>query len=44
MGENNKTICQVGCLMTSISMALNGWNITIGSKKSNPETLNEWLR
>lgn len=39
-----KTICQVGCLMSSVSMALHGHNITIEGKESNPDTLNHWLR
>jgi len=49
MGENGKTICSVGCLMSSISEALYGWNITIpgfevGKDDSTPDTLNTWLR
>ena len=38
------TICEVGCLMTSISMAINGWGISIDGNASNPGTLNTWLR
>ena len=30
------TICDVGCLMTSVSMALNGKNIVINGNASNP--------
>jgi len=44
MGQNNETVCQVGCLMSSISEALNGHNITISDHESNPETLNQFLR
>eukprot|EP00042_Codosiga_hollandica_P033425 m.222825 g.222825 ORF g.222825 m.222825 type:complete len:360 (+) comp54184_c0_seq1:109-1188(+) len=39
-----QTICQVGCLMSSISMSLGGYNITISGQTSNPGTLNTWLR
>jgi hypothetical protein len=38
------TICKVGCLMSSVSMALNGHNILIDGQLSNPHTLNQWLR
>ena len=40
----NKTICQVGCLISSVSMALNSRNLTIDGQDSNPGTLNAWLR
>jgi len=39
-----KTICQVGCLMSSVSMALNGWNISIDGVESDPAVLNQWLQ
>lgn len=40
-----KTVCAVGCLMSSTSMALNGNGIEIDdSKPANPGTLNAWLR
>ena len=39
-----KTVCQVGCLMSSISMGLHGWDLNIGGEPSNPGTLNEWLK
>lgn len=39
-----KTICQVGCLMSSISMALNGHHLMIQQKVSDPDTLNSWLK
>jgi hypothetical protein len=42
--EPPETICDVGCLMSSISMAINGWNISISGQTSDPATLNEWLR
>ena len=46
MGTNDKTICSVGCLMSSIAEAIYGWNITIppSDVDSNPGTLNTWLR
>ena len=45
----NKTICDVGCLMSSTAMALVGCDIPIidGERKdivSTPKTLNQWLR
>ena len=40
-----KTICAVGCLMSSTSMALNGNGININSSTPvNPGSLNTWLR
>ena len=38
------TVCKVGCLMSSISSALFGKNISIAGQPSNPGTLNAWLR
>ncbi len=38
MGTSSKTICQIGCLMSSASMALAGTG-----KSYNPGTLNKWL-
>lgn len=40
----HKTVCAVGCLMSSISMALNGHGISIAGQPSNPGTLNAWLK
>mmetsp|Transcript_10832 Transcript_10832/g.12267 ORF Transcript_10832/g.12267 Transcript_10832/m.12267 type:complete len:204 (-) Transcript_10832:32-643(-) len=40
----SKTICQVGCLMSSMSMALNGLGKTIDGAAANPQTLNAWLK
>ena len=31
-----KTICEVGCLMTSVSEGLNGYNITIDGAVADP--------
>lgn len=44
MGTNGQTICAVGCLMNSISSALAGTNILIGSATVTPAVLNQWLR
>lgn len=47
---NTKTVCQVGCLMSSTSMGLSGSGILIPSpdvatiNASDPHTLNQWLR
>lgn len=38
------TICAVGCLMSSTSMALAGRSIQVAGQTSNPGTLNAWLR
>ncbi|KYQ91756.1 hypothetical protein DLAC_07544 [Tieghemostelium lacteum] len=38
------TICEVGCLMSSTSMAMGGKGITIDTNTSNPSTFNYWLR
>eukprot|EP01119_Soliformovum_irregulare_P002135 TRINITY_DN1223_c0_g1_i1.p1 TRINITY_DN1223_c0_g1~~TRINITY_DN1223_c0_g1_i1.p1 ORF type:complete len:251 (-),score=40.17 TRINITY_DN1223_c0_g1_i1:101-853(-) len=37
------TICEVGCLMSSVSMALNGKKIAIDQQAADPATLNKWL-
>ena len=39
LGTSSKTICQAGCAISSVSMALSG----IG-KSFNPKTLNQWLK
>ena len=39
----NETVCQVGCLMSSTSMALAGHGIDVDALSSNPGTLNNWL-
>lgn len=38
------TVCKVGCLMSSTSMALAGHGIDVNGSAANPGTLNEWLR
>lgn len=42
MGD--KTVCAVGCLMSSTSSGIGGTGIEIGNATSNPGTLNEWLK
>lgn len=46
MGSNGDTICQVGCLMSSISMSLAGNAITIPPNRvdSTPLTVDRWLQ
>eukprot|EP00817_Percolomonadidae_sp_ATCC50343_P001757 CAMPEP_0117425840 /NCGR_PEP_ID=MMETSP0758-20121206/6062_1 /TAXON_ID=63605 /ORGANISM="Percolomonas cosmopolitus, Strain AE-1 (ATCC 50343)" /LENGTH=284 /DNA_ID=CAMNT_0005210627 /DNA_START=210 /DNA_END=1065 /DNA_ORIENTATION=- len=39
----SKTICAIGCLMSSVSMGLNGHNRKINGQASNPATLNSYL-
>ena len=38
---NTTTICKDGCLMSSVSMFMNG--LLIDGKEANPSTLNAWL-
>jgi hypothetical protein len=44
MGGDGHTICDVGCLVCSIAMAMHGFHITIEGAESNPQTLNHWLQ
>ena len=39
LGTSSKTICQAGCLMSSVAMALKGHGVS-----ENPHTLNIWLK
>eukprot|EP01039_Chlorochromonas_danica_P010649 gene10649-11808_t len=41
---DTKTICQVGCLMSSTAMGLAGTNILIQNISSTPQTFNQWLK
>lgn len=41
---DNLTLCDVGCLETSTSMALAFNNISIGGDPADPATFNAWLR
>jgi hypothetical protein len=38
------TICDEGCLMSSVSMSLNGFNILVGNTTADPAVLNAWLQ
>mmetsp|Transcript_10849 Transcript_10849/g.10762 ORF Transcript_10849/g.10762 Transcript_10849/m.10762 type:complete len:147 (+) Transcript_10849:186-626(+) len=40
----SKTVCQVGCLMSSMSMALAGLGKKISGQTVNPGNFNDWLR
>jgi hypothetical protein len=40
---SSSTICAVGCLMSSVSMAMAGLGKTINGQGSNPGTLNQYL-
>ncbi|KAM9968152.1 hypothetical protein ACTFIW_002588 [Dictyostelium discoideum] len=40
----NQTICDVGCLMSSCSMAIAGRGITLNNVVSTPGSLNSWLQ
>ncbi|KAF2074487.1 hypothetical protein CYY_004192 [Polysphondylium violaceum] len=40
----NETICDVGCLMSSISMSIAGRELSINGQLSTPATLNAWLK
>eukprot|EP01092_Planopodium_desertum_P010348 TRINITY_DN4582_c0_g1_i2.p1 TRINITY_DN4582_c0_g1~~TRINITY_DN4582_c0_g1_i2.p1 ORF type:complete len:113 (-),score=18.45 TRINITY_DN4582_c0_g1_i2:233-571(-) len=47
MGGNNPeydTVCDQGCAMSSLSMALNGKGYNISGQTSNPGALNAWLK
>lgn len=39
-----QTVCAVGCLMSSTSMALNGHDIKVAGNAANPGVLNTWLK
>jgi len=39
-----KTICDVGCLMSSTAMGIAGVEVPIEGADSNPDTLNVWLK
>ncbi len=41
-GERS-TICGEGCAMTSVTMALAGWGITVNGSVVNPGSMNAWL-
>mmetsp|Transcript_20040 Transcript_20040/g.23235 ORF Transcript_20040/g.23235 Transcript_20040/m.23235 type:complete len:207 (-) Transcript_20040:37-657(-) len=41
---STKTICQVGCLMSSVSMILKSRGKSVAGATANPDTLNSWLK
>jgi hypothetical protein len=41
---STKTVCKVGCLMSSVSMALNGLGKSVNGQSANPGTLNAYLK
>ncbi|KAL4426791.1 hypothetical protein ABPG74_006588 [Tetrahymena malaccensis] len=43
LGPGPKTICRIGCLISSVSMALNSYGVQIDGQEANPSTLNQWL-
>ena len=40
----NATICEVGCLMSSVAMALRFNKVSVDGTASDPDSLNTWLR
>ncbi|EAR82369.3 peptidase C39 family protein (macronuclear) [Tetrahymena thermophila SB210] len=44
LGPGPKTICKIGCLVSSVSMALYSYGIQLNGQDSNPGTLNSWLQ
>jgi len=43
-GRQPSTVCEEGCAMTCVSMALAGKDVRIGGEGTNPGNLNAWLR
>src|SRR3990167_5611942 len=41
---SSSTICKVGCLMSSVSMALAGCGKSVAGQAANPKSLNSWLK
>lgn len=42
--SSDDTICSQGCAMSSVAMALSGYNFTIAGQTITPGVLNDWLR
>jgi hypothetical protein len=40
----SRTVCAIGCLMSSVSMALNGLGKSVNGQSANPGTLNSFLK
>ena len=43
LGSSSNTVCSAGCLMSSVSMVLNGCGRTISGAAATPKTLNNYL-
>ena len=43
LGTSNYTICDIGCLISSVSSMLNGYGILIEGQPSTPHTINQYL-
>ena len=43
LGTSSETICDAGCLMSSIAMILSDCNRTVDAQDASPRTLNAWL-
>ena len=41
---SSSTICKVGCLISSVSMALAGCSKSVAGQGANPKSLNSWLK
>ena len=40
----SQTICDVGCLLSSVSMAFTFYHVRVNDKPVDPGTLNTWLK
>ncbi len=40
----DKSICKVGCLLSSVAMALAGHRVTVDATHATPASLNKWLQ
>ena len=43
MGTSTRTVCQAGCLISSVSMVLRACGRTVGGAAADPGSLNRWL-
>ena len=43
LGTSAKTVCQAGCLMSSVAMVLNDCGKTVNGQSANPGNFNSWL-
>ena len=44
LGTSGQTICQAGCLMSSVAMVIADCGRSIGGAQATPKTLNTFLR